>query len=397
MKTLHIVTLKKFYLTGKAAYTYGGFRAYLDMLSPSFDRIYIVAPISRRQFDNPLEIDSGKFKVLPLPCYWNELQLLLLSPLIFLIVGFYLFNSQIVNPRIPDMTGLIGIFFSKVYGKPHFISIQADLHELLGNKDFTNLKGIPKAVLYIWLRFNLLLEHLLCRGSVCLPQGQKLFNRFEKISKSYLWTSTAIRSDFVTSRSPFLNYNRNEIRFLNIGRFCVQKNQRLCIDSIYRLAQLSNSHDIHLLISGKRDRKIFPSLESLSKDLNDRIPSLRIAISPPIASNPYGLMSTYDSFHFFFITSLWEGTPKVVVEAMARGLIVIAPRLGGLHRTIIDNYNGFMYSQYDSYFIADLLLDIVSKPTEQLLQISRNAIETSSSYTVEAQQLILNKAISSCQ
>ena len=163
------------------------------------------------------------------------------------------------------------------------------------------------------------------------------------------------------------------------------------------MAQLSNSLDIYLLISGKRDMKIFPSLEVLSKDINSSMDSLRIDISPPVASTPYGLISTYDSFNFFFLTSLWEGTPKVVVEAMARGLIVIAPRLGGLHHTIINNYNGFLYSNYDPLSISSLLLDIVSIPPEQLLDISQNAIETSSRYTVEAQQLILNQAIDSCQ
>ena len=100
MKTLHIVTLKKFYLLGETIYTYGGFPAYLDMLSGYFDEIYIIAPITRRQFDNPKRIDNVKFKILPLPCYWNELQLLLLTPFIFLIVSLGISIFSIIGSGV---------------------------------------------------------------------------------------------------------------------------------------------------------------------------------------------------------------------------------------------------------------------------------------------------------
>ena len=158
MKKLHIVTLKKFYLHEDTIYTYGGFPAYLSMLSKFFDEIFIIAPVTRRQFENPIEIDNSKFTVRPLPCYWNEMQLILYSPIIFLFVGFYLLDSRVVNPRIPDMTGIIGLFFSKLYQKPHFVSIQSDLSELLSNNQFTSLKGLPM-ILSLWLRFNPTLEN----------------------------------------------------------------------------------------------------------------------------------------------------------------------------------------------------------------------------------------------
>ena len=81
---------------------------------------------------------------------------------------------------------------------------------------------------------------------------------------------------------------------------------------------------------------------------------------------------------------------------MARGLIVIAPTLGGLQNTIIDKYNGFLYSNYDPLSISNLLDEIVSFSPRFLLEISYNAIYTSSKFTVDHQISILNKAITRC-
>ena len=397
MKSVHVVSLKKFYVHDDSLYTYGGFPAYLEMLSEHFDKIFLIVPVTKQQFDNPIQLNNNKYVIRPLPCYWNELQLILLSPIIFILVGYYLFNSQLVNPRIPDFTGLIGLFFSKLYFKPHFVSIQSDLKELLHNQHFTGLKGFSRNVLYFWLRFNLALERLLCANSVCLPQGQLLFDRFSKFSKSYLWISTAIKSDFISKNSPFHLFNSKQIRILNIGRYCIQKNQQLCIYSALNLSSISTSSDIYLLISGKRDTKIYPSLKSFSENINNSNSRIHIDVLPPIAGNPYGLISTYDSFHFFLLTSLWEGTPKVIIEAMARGLIVIAPNLGGLQNTIINNFNGFTFSDFSSHSISQLLLKITSTDPHELLRISLNAIDSSSNYTVDAQKLVLKKAIVNCQ
>jgi glycosyltransferase involved in cell wall biosynthesis len=49
----------------------------------------------------------------------------------------------------------------------------------------------------------------------------------------------------------------------------------------------------------------------------------------------------------FWLTSDWEGTPNVVLEAMAAGVPVIATRVGGTEEVIRDGIDGFLVARED--------------------------------------------------
>lgn len=72
--------------------------------------------------------------------YKNELWLLIKSPLIFL----YLPKADVINPRIPDMTGVYGWIIGKIFRKPMFVSLQSDITLLLESAEGTRQKGIVK-------------------------------------------------------------------------------------------------------------------------------------------------------------------------------------------------------------------------------------------------------------
>jgi len=84
-----------------------------------------------------------------------------------------------------------------------------------------------------------------------------------------------------------------------------------------------------------------------------------------------GLLAATD---VFVLSSLWEGMPNALLEAMARGLAVVATRVGGIVEVVKDGENGMLVNTKDS--------DALSKALERVIvddefrcRLGRNARE----------------------
>lgn len=64
----------------------------------------------------------------------------------------------------------------------------------------------------------------------------------------------------------------------------------------------------------------------------------------------------------FVLSSLTEGTPMALLEAMAAGIPVIATSVGGVPKVIEDGCNGFLIGPADSLALADKLLTLFRNP-----------------------------------
>lgn len=64
-------------------------------------------------------------------------------------------------------------------------------------------------------------------------------------------------------------------------------------------------------------------------------------------------------FDIFVLSSLIEGLPVTILEAMAAGLSVVATDVGGNREVVIDNYNGFLVPPKDSRRLAEAICVIL--------------------------------------
>ena len=71
------------------------------------------------------------------------------------------------------------------------------------------------------------------------------------------------------------------------------------------------------------------------------------------------MVSLYDAYGVFLFPSHYEGFGKTPFEAMARGLAVVATKVGGVVDLVRDGENGFLCDPGD--------LDGLSRRVEQLL------------------------------
>lgn len=92
------------------------------------------------------------------------------------------------------------------------------------------------------------------------------------------------------------------------------------------------------------------------------------------------LIEIYDAHGIFLFPSFFEGFGKAFLEAMARGLVVIASREGGAKDIIENGHNGLLVPVGDSAAMAAACATVLSAP-ELARELGTNARQTALRYT----------------
>jgi glycosyltransferase involved in cell wall biosynthesis len=72
------------------------------------------------------------------------------------------------------------------------------------------------------------------------------------------------------------------------------------------------------------------------------------------------LLKTFD---VFLLTSLWEGLPRVLVEAALSGVPIVASNVDGVPEVAQDGENGFLVTPGDTDAMADRVVDLLRDQT----------------------------------
>jgi len=79
----------------------------------------------------------------------------------------------------------------------------------------------------------------------------------------------------------------------------------------------------------------------------------------------------------FVLTSLWEGLPRVLAEAMVVGVPIVATRVDGTPEAVVDGVNGFLAEPRDTRDIKEKVLYLMDNPekAKELGEQGRTMVE----------------------
>lgn len=111
--------------------------------------------------------------------------------------------------------------------------------------------------------------------------------------------------------------------------------------------------DVWFVLVGGGDLR--PEVEAMARELGvaDRLVLTGLRRDVP------ELMAAFD---FFALSSLWEGLPRVLPQAMASGLPIVATAADGTAEAVSDGLNGFLTPPGDPVALAQRLLDLLANP-----------------------------------
>jgi glycosyltransferase involved in cell wall biosynthesis len=104
------------------------------------------------------------------------------------------------------------------------------------------------------------------------------------------------------------------------------------------------------------------------------------------------LWECFDRADVFVLSSTSEGTPKVILEAMARGVPVFASAVGGVPDVVEDGRTGFLFDCLDLEQAVGRLAQLAKSP-EALARVADEARIVAERQTVEAQAEITVRAL----
>ena len=274
------------------------------------------------------------------------------SKLLNYILSFYypfLIKKQLNEGDIIKQNQLLGswiaIILKFIINKPLFVRTGYDMYKFsINDKKNSGVKFLYKVLTKITLSFADLYTVSSQNDLSFICNNFKVKNK-EKLIVRPNWVEEIFTKNFNV---------RNEFSILNVGRLEMQKNQ-------IEILKALDSLNYQLTIYGEGSKK---------EELIQEASKLNVKLTIKDFVSYSDLKNTYNNFKFFILSSSFEGNPKVLLEAMSAGCIVIAKNIPNNSELIQNKIDGFLY---DSLKDLKQCLYNIDQQKYDLLEISNNA------------------------
>ena len=382
---LGVIAPKHIWRDPEGIKTTGGFGRQIEEISQYFGGTVLALPFEKRHTATPgYVIKIENLEVIPLPYFSGvgfsgKLRFLTRAPLIGWRVWRAYGRCDILHHRVPGYVGIIGLLVHRIRrARPSFSWVAGDWPERIrqtNNSWFRRLSAsIVQRTLY-WMLGDI--------PTFVVDKG--IVGRSVPIHPYVHRTVTTVVSerDIYDVADARL---QDPVRLLFVGRLTATKGIYYLLDAVSICVDNGKRVVLKIVGDGPERRRIETEVES-----RDMTSYVDLQGYVPLGK---GLWEAYRSADVFVIPSLSEGQPKVVIEAMASGLVVIATRVGGIPSVIEDGVTGLLVQPRSSEGIASAVERVICEPLlrERLV---KKGLEVSRGYTIEKQSEQLIKDLRS--
>lgn len=170
--------------------------------------------------------------------------------------------------------------------------------------------------------------------------------------------------------TSILNKNTNTFTIINVSSFKPAKDHITLLDSFKKFHSLYPNSELWLLGDGALKSIIVDHIQK------NKIEKIKF----------FGNVSNVNDFlkqaDMFLLTSIWEGFPLCLLEALAVGLPIVSTNVGGICDIIQDGYNGFLVSPKNVDQIV-LKCKLIYENKSIRDKMSDNAINSSKKFDIK--------------
>ena len=113
-------------------------------------------------------------------------------------------------------------------------------------------------------------------------------------------------------------------------------------------------------------------------ELQTLVSTLEISEHVIFLGHRYNLLPVYSAFDIFLLSSLREGLPNSILEAMALGIPVVTTDVAGAKELVVDGETGFVVPQKDPKQMAKAVVTLLADPytLKRMSQAGRSRVES---------------------
>jgi glycosyltransferase involved in cell wall biosynthesis len=213
------------------------------------------------------------------------------------------------------------------------------------------------------------LQRVIINNSIPVATGPAISQKYSNHIKCYPYFSTSHNNIY---RKPIINYPPNKL--LYVGSLEPRKRVEDIISALKILMESNNDWQLTIVGKGAMKEKLIEMITEFN--LSNKVDFLGQV------NDSERLKDIYLDHDILVLPSLSEGTPKVVAEAMAHGVIPLATRgVGSNNYIITDRRNGFLLNKLDPKDIAKKCSEI-QNDEELFNEMIKNGYEYAQKHTL---------------
>lgn len=196
----------------------------------------------------------------------------------------------------------------------------------------------------------------------------KILNKKSKI------INNGISQDIINKTQKITKINKSEnsetYKIITVGRLSEQKGYVYLLEAI---SLIRSDYDFALYIFGEG-----PEKEALIKTSK----ALKISNNVKFLGFRPDVLDFMSHCDIFVSSSLWEGFPTVILEAMALGVPVVATDVSGSRELIRNNFTGILVPPKHPKKLADAIIRLMNFPEEASVYVE-NAYNEVLNFSIE--------------
>jgi len=229
---------------------------------------------------------------------------------------------------------------------------------------------------------DLALKFLAGKATGILVTGKDLKSHFQRLNPEvHPFTATGVRAADIEPDLPARRLQEKDHLFKILTVCSVRPNKalELVIEALPRL-HAEGIKAYYVIVGPQWDPAYASRLNNLIKEKNLEEHARLLGA---IKHGP-DLFRFYREADVFVLPSLTEGTPKVLPEAMAKGLPLVVTRVGGVAGLVDDGVQGFLVSPGHTGELTEALSKI-AEDKELRYRMGKKALERAAEFTIERQ------------
>lgn len=366
----------------------GSFARYVDSLAPYFNEIVLAVPVFDAPQSGGSRVRASNVRLAALPYFAGPRQFYPMLPRVLGRLRRWVQRCDVVHLRVPSPAAIFAFRQAQRLRKPTFLLVVGDYRALLPHLPY---RGWKRRAFSAYVDFEeWALRHMVSHA-LTFTNGAALRAKHQhdgpRVHETR--TTTLTLADLASRADTCLG---RPVRLLTVSRIDPRKGLAVLPGVVASL--VAHGHDVTLDIVG-------PTVGRLGEQERDSIDAAvvregvagRVTLAGAIPLDR--LLALYAQFDLFVLaTRPGEGVPRVLMEAMAGGLPVVATDVAGIGSLIQDGDNGLLVGSDAAPDIAAAIARIIESPDLRQRLISRG-YQTVRDHTLERQAERMMKVVAS--